>query len=96
MDPFAALSLDPVAFAFAAVMAGAAGLIRGFSGFGATMTLAPALSLVMPPPEAVAVALMMETARRRLPFPSAPGGLGDPSHVRVIGSELMLRVAASP
>lgn len=71
MDPFAALSLDPVAFAFAAVMAGAAGLIRGFSGFGATMTLAPALSLVMPPPEAVAVALMMETAGASQSFPRA-------------------------
>ena len=63
MDPFAALSLDPVAFA--------AGLIRGFSGFGATMTLAPALSLVMPPPEAVAVALMMETAGARQGFREA-------------------------
>ena len=71
MDSFAALSLDPVAFAFAAAMAAAAGLIRGFSGFGATMTLAPALSLVMPPPEAVAVVLMMETAGARQGFREA-------------------------
>ncbi len=62
MDLFAALELTYKAFAFAAAMAFAAGLIRGFSGFGATMTLAPSLSLVMPPTEAVAIALIMEIA----------------------------------
>ncbi len=71
MDPFAALALEPAALAFAAVMAAAAGLIRGFSGFGATMTLAPSLSLAMPPPEAVAVALMMEIAGASQSFPRA-------------------------
>lgn len=71
MDPFAALSLGPMAFIFAAAMAAAAGLIRGFSGFGATMTLAPSLSLVMPPPEAVAVALTLEVAGASQLFPRA-------------------------
>lgn len=60
MDLFAALELSHTVFAFAAAMACAAGLIRGFSGFGATMTLAPSLSLVIPPTEAVAIALIME------------------------------------
>jgi len=71
VDLFASLSLSPGAFAFAGAMAFAAGLIRGFSGFGGTMTLAPSLSLVMPPPEAVAVALMMEIAGATQLFPGA-------------------------
>tara|TARA_Y100001960_G_scaffold332551_1_gene433512 strand:+ start:259 stop:1005 length:747 start_codon:yes stop_codon:yes gene_type:complete len=62
LDLFTTLELDYVAFFFAAAMAFAAGLIRGFSGFGATMTLAPSLSLVIPPTEAVTIALIMEIA----------------------------------
>ena len=71
VDLFAALSLSPTAFAFAAAMAFAAGLIRGFSGFGGTMTLAPSLSLVMLPPEAIAVALMLDIAGALQLFPRA-------------------------
>lgn len=71
MDLFAALSLSPAAFAFAAAMAFAAGLIRGFSGFGGTMTLTPSLSLVMPPTEAVAVALMLDIGGAAQLFPRA-------------------------
>ena len=41
-------------------MAIAAGLIRGFPGFGLPMTLAPSPSLVMTPPEAVTITLMIE------------------------------------
>ncbi len=61
-EPFAAVALTPAALAFAVAMTVAAGLIRGFSGFGGTMTLAPSLSLVMSPPEAIAIALILEIA----------------------------------
>lgn len=71
MDLLAALALSPTAFAFAVAMAIAAGLIRGFTGFGATMTLAPSLSLVMTPPEAVTIALMMEIAGTAQQLPRA-------------------------
>ena len=71
MDLLAAVSLSPAAFAFAAAMAFAAGLIRRFSGFGGTMTLTPSLSLVMPPPEAVAVALMLDIGGAAQLFPRA-------------------------
>ena len=60
MNLFTITSLNPEAFAFAVGMAFAAGLIRGFSGFGATMTLAPSLTFVMDPTEAIAIALMLE------------------------------------
>ena len=36
MDPLAALALSPTAFTYAVTMAITAGLIRGFTGFGAT------------------------------------------------------------
>ena len=42
-----------------ALIATAAGLVRGFSGFGAALILAPGFSLVMPPPEAVAMTVLL-------------------------------------
>ena len=71
MDLLAALALSPTAFAFAVAMAISAGLIRSFTGFGATMTLAPSLSLVMTPLEAVTFALMMEIAGTAQQLPRA-------------------------
>lgn len=62
LDIFNVLSLNPTSLIFAVGMTVAAGLIRGFSGFGATMTLAPSLSLIMKPTEAITVALIMEIA----------------------------------
>jgi uncharacterized membrane protein YfcA len=39
-----------------------AGIIRGYSGFGFSMTAVVSLSLVMPPPEAVPMILLLEVA----------------------------------
>jgi uncharacterized membrane protein YfcA len=61
-DVLALLAFDARVAAVTTAMVVVAGLIRGFTGFGATMVLAPSLSFVMPPPEAVALALILELA----------------------------------
>lgn len=55
MDPFA-----PEALAIAAAVATAAGVIRGITGFGGAMVMAPPLALLLGPLAAVPVALLLE------------------------------------
>jgi uncharacterized membrane protein YfcA len=40
----------------------AAGLLRGFAGFGGTMVIVPGLSLLIPTPQAVAIAILLNCA----------------------------------
>ncbi|MBX3671623.1 MAG: sulfite exporter TauE/SafE family protein [Burkholderiales bacterium] len=56
MDPFA-----PEALAIAAAVAIAAGVIRGITGFGGAMVMAPPLALLLGPLAAVPVALLLES-----------------------------------
>ena len=56
MDPFAAESL-----AIAAAVAIAAGVIRGITGFGGAMVMAPPLALLLGPLAAVPIALLLES-----------------------------------
>lgn len=53
-----AIGLLPAAFAIA--VAGAAGLLRGFTGFGFALLAVPALTLVFPPSEVVPCVLLMQ------------------------------------
>ena len=48
-----------------------AGIIRGITGFGGAMLMAPALSLLLGPVPAVVTALMLETAAAVVMFPDA-------------------------
>lgn len=59
MPPVDLFSLD---FAIAAAVTVAAGLMRGFSGFGSAMVLSPLLSLIYGPVQAVATMILLETA----------------------------------
>lgn len=54
--------LFSIELAFAAAVTVAAGLIRGFSGFGSAMVLSPLLSLIYGPVQAVATMILLETA----------------------------------
>ncbi len=59
------------AFLVEAMVAIAAGLVRGFSGFGAALILAPGFTLVMAPREAVVVTVLLNTgALAQLLFPA--------------------------
>ena len=57
-----AIDVASRSFVVAAAAAIVAGLVRGFSGFGSALVLAPALSAVYGPPAAVPVAVLMELA----------------------------------
>ena len=46
--------------ALAAVIVAAAGIVRGFSGFGSALVMSPALSLLFGPPAAIATMTLME------------------------------------
>lgn len=54
-----------------AVVVMLAGIIRGMTGFGGAMLMAPALSLLLGPVAAVVTALMLETAAALVVFPDA-------------------------
>lgn len=53
-------ALDPARLGLMAAVVAAAGLIRGFSGFGAGLVMVPALGLLITPPVAVPVVVLME------------------------------------
>jgi uncharacterized membrane protein YfcA len=58
-------------FLVEAMVAIAAGLVRGFSGFGAALILAPGFTLVMAPREAVVMTVLLNTgAAAQLLFPA--------------------------
>ncbi len=48
-----------------------AGLVRGTTGFGGAMLMTPVLSVLYPPVNAVAIALLLETAAALVMFPDA-------------------------
>lgn len=54
-------SFSPVLLAFLAVVLFAAGMVRGFSGFGAGMIFMPVASSVMPPSTAAATFLIIDS-----------------------------------
>jgi uncharacterized membrane protein YfcA len=70
----AAPAIDPVSATFAAALAAAAlaGLVRGFTGFGSAMVLAPSLAALYGPSHAVPVVLLLELA---LSVPFVPPAL---------------------
>jgi uncharacterized membrane protein YfcA len=53
-------SLSPAAIAAGLAMVFAAGLVRGFSGFGLSIAAVPLLSLIMPPAQAVPIVLLLQ------------------------------------
>jgi uncharacterized membrane protein YfcA len=58
-------------FLVATTVTAAAGLVRGFSGFGAALILAPGFTLVMAPREAVVMTVLLNTsAATQLLFPA--------------------------
>lgn len=68
MIPF--IDVTPTTFAAMAALVVAAGLIRGFTGFGLTMVLSPSLSVIIGPAPAVATSIILElvTVLPLLPF----------------------------
>jgi len=58
-------------FAGGAMVVMLAGIIRGITGFGGAMLMAPPLSLLLGPVPAVVTALMLETAAALVMFPDA-------------------------
>ncbi len=56
----AAGGLSPMVLAFAAAMTFAAALIRGLTGFGMAIILVPLLGMVMPPAQAVVLAILLQ------------------------------------
>lgn len=55
------LELDPLSFGIAAAIVAVAGLIRGVTGFGGSMVMTPPLAVLLSPPNAVSIALILET-----------------------------------
>jgi uncharacterized protein len=54
---------------FAIAIAGLAGFLRGLSGFGSSLILAPALSIILPPHEATAITLLVGVSASFLQVP---------------------------
>ncbi len=67
------LSAGKLAFGFAAVFA--AGVIRGFAGFGMSAIIVLSLTMVLPPVQIVPMALMMEVAASLRLLPSVRGNI---------------------
>lgn len=63
--------LSPAAMAFAVAALFAGGLIRGYSGFGASLVWVSCLCLVLPPPAVVPSTLLLETASSVTLLPKA-------------------------
>lgn len=58
----------------AAIVAVAAGLMRGFSGFGSGMLMAPVFAVLFGPRDAVAMVIILDMAATLLLMPSAKAG----------------------
>ncbi len=65
------MTLDVVDFVLLAAIALVGGLVRGLTGFGGSMAIAPAASLILGPAHAVVLALALETAAATTMLPNA-------------------------
>ena len=65
------VNLSPSAALFAAGLVLLAGFMRGFTGFGGGLVMVPTLTLIMGPPAAVAIAMLMETLATARMIPGA-------------------------
>lgn len=65
------LAADPAVAAYAVAAVLAAGLVRGFTGFGMSAVIVLALSMTLPPAEVVPMALLMEIAASARMLPGA-------------------------
>lgn len=70
MTAFATLLSDP-RFAVLALIAAVAGLVRGFSGFGSGMILAPSVAALFSPPAALVTLFVVESGPASLLLPDA-------------------------
>lgn len=80
-----------LAVAVAVVAAVLAGLVRGFSGFGSALVLAPSLSAVYGPVVAVPVSLLLELALA-VPFVPPAARLVDWSRIGVLAAAALVTV----
>ncbi len=70
MTVFSTLLSDP-RFAVLAIVAAVAGLVRGFSGFGSGMILAPSVAALFSPPAALVTLFVVESGPASLLIPNA-------------------------